>query len=442
MGNGQGEGTRSDHGFGPVPAPDASLTVAVIPARGGSKGIAGKNLRTVGGVPLVVRAIRAAQAAPSIDRVAVSTDDPGIAAAADEAGALVILRPVELAGDTASSESAVLHALDAMESSPATGGRAIGIVVLVQATSPFIDPLGLDEAVRRVASTTADVVFSATRTHAFLWRDGEAAEGVVGVNHDRTSRPRRQDRAAEYRETGAFYVMNAVGFRAASHRFFGTVAVQVVPEGHGVDIDAPADLELARAVASIETARDPVPIDVDAVVTDFDGVHTDDTAIVGEGGRETVRVHRGDGQGIRLLRDAGIPVLILSAERNGVVAARGAKLRVDVIHGVDGADARGDKGDVLRAWAQSVGASLERIAYLGNDVGDLPALEIVGWPVVVADAHPAARAAARVVLASRGGSGAVRELADRVLAARPVTPSHVRRAHHPAAHSTDERRSS
>jgi N-acylneuraminate cytidylyltransferase len=433
--------------------------VVVIPARGGSKGIPGKNLRPVGGVPLVVRAVRSALAAPPVTTVVVSTDDDAIASAAREAGARVVERPAEISGDTASSESAVLHALDVLQ----RGGSAPGVVVLVQATSPIIDPLDLAVAIESVRSGDADVVFSATPTHAFLWRDGGGADGMVGVNHDRSNRPRRQDRDPEYRETGAFYVMAASGFRAAGHRFFGRVAIQVVPEHHAFEIDVPADLELARAVAAIAEPGDLVGGDVvggdvvsgdvvggdvvggdvvgrevDAVVTDFDGVHTDDTAFVDADGRESVRVSRADGYGVRLLRQAGIPVLVLSAERDGVVAARAAKLGVDVIHGVDGDDARGDKGDVLRGWAASVGVPLERIAYLGNDLGDLPALAIVGLPVAVADAHPTVRAASRLVLSTRGGDGAVRELADRVLAARaaptPDPPT--------ADHLLTERRSS
>ncbi|RUR01487.1 acylneuraminate cytidylyltransferase [Labedella endophytica] len=434
----------SDPSFSDVP-----LSVVVIPARGGSKGIPGKNLRTVGGIPLIVRAIRSARAARSIDLVVVSTDDADIARIAIDSGAVVVERPDELSGDTASSESAVLHALDAIEADTASGRRPIGTVVLMQATSPLIDPVDLDEAVRRVISGSADVVFSAVPTHVFLWRDGGANEGVVGVNHDRASRPRRQDRAAEYRETGAFYAMDAAGFRSSGHRFFGLVAVQSVPERHAIEIDVPADLELARAVSAIDTPELRATVDdggelieVEAVVTDFDGVHTDDTAVVDQDGRESVRIHRGDGHGVRQLRDAGIPVLILSAERNAVVAARAAKLRVDVIHGVDGDDTRGDKGDVLTEWAERIGVPLDRIAYLGNDVGDLPALRIVGWSVVVADAHPTARAAARVVLASRGGSGAVRELADRIIAARTAAPAHDRRDDLPAEHLTNERRSS
>lgn len=410
--------------------------VAVIPARGGSKGIPGKNLQIVGGVPLVARAVASAAGARGVDLVVVSTDDEEIARVARGAGAVIVDRPAAISGDTASSESAVLHALDALASSSGLAQPA-DVVVFIQATSPLIDPLDLDDAVSRVVGGEADVVFSAAETHAFLWRDGGGPDGVVGVNHDRASRPRRQDRAAEYRETGAFYVMDAAGFRAAGHRFFGRVAVQIVPDRHGLDIDTPADLELARAVAAIDEEAVDM-IDVDAVVTDFDGVHTDDMAYVAADGSETVRVSRSDGHGVRLLRGAGVPVLILSAERNAVVAARGAKLGVETIHGVDGDDTRGDKGDVLTAWAQRVGVPLARVAYVGNDVGDLPALRLVGWPIAVADAHPSVRAIARVVLTAPGGGGAVRELADRVIAAHR-RPSPDPRS---AGRLTEERRSS
>ncbi len=89
--------------------------IAIIPARGGSKGVPGKNVARVGGVPLVARAVRSALAAPSIDGVFVSTDDAVIAAAARAAGADVVERPADLAGDLATSESALLHALDVLD---------------------------------------------------------------------------------------------------------------------------------------------------------------------------------------------------------------------------------------------------------------------------------------------------------------------------------------
>ncbi|MGO2050187.1 MAG: KdsC family phosphatase, partial [Microbacterium sp.] len=141
----------------------------------------------------------------------------------------------------------------------------------------------------------------------------------------------------------------------------------------------------------------------------FDGVHTDDTAFVDSNGHEFVRVSREDGMGVSRLRRAGIPMLILSTETNAVVGARGRKLQVPVLQAID------DKAAALAEWAAGEGIALGDIAYLGNDVNDLGAMGIVGWPVAVADAHPLVRAQARVVLARDGGDGAVRELIERVL---------------------------
>jgi YrbI family 3-deoxy-D-manno-octulosonate 8-phosphate phosphatase len=379
--------------------------VAIIPARGGSKGVPGKNLRRVAGRSLVQRAVDACVAATSIDAAYVSTDDAGIADAARGAGAEVIERPADLSGDTASSESALLHALDRL----AAEGTEPEIVVFVQCTSPFIAPGDLDRAVDMIADGQADSVFAAVATYEFLWRSGPDGQ-ASGINHDAAYRPRRQDREPHFRETGAFYAMSVAGFRAAQHRFFGRTAVVEVPELTAVEIDHAHDLTLASALAA---AIDPrVRVDVDVVVTDFDGVHTDDSAIVNEDGYEAVRVSRADGLGVERLRKAGIPILILSKETNKVVRARASKLRVDVLHGIDG------KVEAIRDWLRQQGVGPERAAYLGNDINDLGPMELVGWPIAVADAHPAVRRAARLVLSHSGGHGAVRELCDLVLEAR------------------------
>lgn len=221
--------------------------VAVVPARAGSKGIPGKNLRTVGGRSLVTRSVEAARATPGIDTVVVTTDGDAITAEAERAGALVVRRPDELAGDTASSESALLHVLDELER---TVGVRPEVLVFLQATSPFTTPTELGTAVRRVLDGSADVVLAAAPSHAFLWRTD--AEGrAVAVNHDAAVRPRRQDREPEFRETGAFYVLRTSGFREYRHRFFGRVELAVVDPATAVDIDDEADLRLADALATI-----------------------------------------------------------------------------------------------------------------------------------------------------------------------------------------------
>lgn len=380
-------------------------TVAVIPARGGSKGVPGKNVARVGGMPLVARAVRAARATGVIDLVVVSTDDDAIASAARAAGARVVDRPADLSGDTASSESALLHALDVL----AADGIAPRVTAFLQATSPFLPAGPLAEAVTAVRDGRADSVFSARESYEFVWqRDADGAAAAIG--HDAAHRPRRQDREPHFVETGAFYVFATAGFRGARHRFFGRTEIVTVPEATAIEIDDPAQLRTAQALAPL--LDPPEAVAATALVTDFDGVHTDDSAWVDAAGSEHVRVSRSDGMGVALLRRAGVPVLILSTEQNPVVRARAEKLRVEVIHGVE------DKASVLRRWAQDRDVDLTETAYLGNDVNDLAAMALVGWPVAVADAHPAVFAAARIVLGRCGGDGAVRELADRILAAR------------------------
>jgi len=407
--------------------PSANV-LAVIPARGGSKGVPGKNLAPVGGIPLVTRAVRACTGARRVTAVVVSTDDPSIAEVARTAGAEVVLRPQAIAGDTATSEAAVLHAMDAHA---AMSGTPADVVLLVQCTSPFITSEEIDGVVAAVTEEGADTAHTVAPFHGFVWRDATdadadaadadateadasagtadvpAAAGGVGVNHDKATRPRRQDRPQDLLETGAAYGMRAAGFRAAGHRFFGRTALVRTDPARVLEIDEPADLERARALAPLldPHAATPTADDVDAVVLDFDGTQTDDRVLIDSDGHEAVTVHRGDGLGIAALRRAGLPVLILSTETNPVVAARARKLQVPVLHGIDRKDL------ALKQWCEENGIAPERVLYAGNDVNDLPCFGLVGWPVAVAGAHDVVRAAARAVTTAHGGHGAIREIA-------------------------------
>ncbi|GAY16515.1 acylneuraminate cytidylyltransferase [Mycobacterium sp. shizuoka-1] len=381
--------------------------VAVIPARGGSKGVPGKNLTRVGGVPLVARAILTAHQVPAIDAVYVSTDDSAIAEVAQQFGAEVINRPDSLSGDTASSEAALLHALDVLAAEGAGGGPAT--LAFLQATSPFIPARSLARAVSSVRAGDFDAMFSAVPFHGFIWR--LSADGAVGINHDASVRLRRQDREPEFLETGAFYVMNVAGFRSAKHRFFGRVGVELLPAETAIEIDTPTDLALARAVAATVGA-DSQAVPARALVMDFDGVHTDNRALIDTNGNEFALVNRSDGMGIERLRAAGVPLLIISKERVPIVLSRAEKLGIEAVCGID------DKVAHLRAWCHERSIPLADTAYVGNDINDLGCLDAVGWPVAVADAHPEVIEAARVVLTAAGGSGAIREISDRILLAR------------------------
>ncbi|AZM75929.1 N-acylneuraminate cytidylyltransferase [Streptomyces sp. KPB2] len=396
--------------------------LAVIPARGGSKGVPAKNLAAVGGVPLVVRAVRECRAARLVTDVVVSTDDQAIAAAAREAGAEVVLRPAAIAGDTATSEAAVLHAMDAHE---ALHGAAVDVVLLVQCTSPFLVREDVDGVAGAVAGGGADTAVTVAPFHGFVWRDGtdgaDGADGGHGVNHDKAYRPRRQDRPQDLLETGAAYAMAAPGFREHRHRFFGRTELVRTDPARVLEIDDPHDLARARALAphfdaarpgalaAASPTRLPAAADIDAVVLDFDGTQTDDRVLIDSDGREFVSVHRGDGLGIAALRRSGLTMLILSTEVNPVVAARARKLKLPVLHGIDRKDL------ALKQWCEEQGISPDRVLYVGNDVNDLPCFALVGWPVAVASAHDAVRGAARAVTTVPGGEGAVREIATWLL---------------------------
>lgn len=221
--------------------------LAVIPARGGSKGVPGKNVAEVAGVPLVGRAVRAALGAPTVTDVVVSTDSDEVTAAARAAGADVLRRPAAISGDTASSESAVLHALDSFEE---LHSLTVDVVLLVQCTSPFLTAADIEGVAAAVAGGAADSALTVAPFHGFLWRAADSGAGT-GVNHDPAVRPRRQDRPQDLLETGAAYAMDAAGFRTARHRFFGRVLPVPTDPARVLEIDDPHDLARARALAPL-----------------------------------------------------------------------------------------------------------------------------------------------------------------------------------------------
>lgn len=377
---------------------------AIIPARGGSKGIPGKNLTLIGGRSLLVRAIEAARGAAGVDEVWVSSDSAQILAEAERHGAHALTRPDPLSGDAASSESALLHALEEFDKR----GARPDVLVFLQCTSPFMRAQDIDGVLKQMNAAGADSAFSASQFHGFLWRP-EADGGVSTLGHELTRRPRRQEREQQYLENGAIYAMRTEGFLRAKHRFFGRVAAYLMPPERSIDIDERHDLIVAAALAqhlATQDAKTALPNPVEALALDFDGVMTDDGVWVEEGGRESVRVTRADGLGIARLRDLGLPMVVISKERNPVVAARCAKLKLECLQAVDAKD------EALAAWAQAKGVSLKGVVYVGNDVNDLPAFARAGCAVAPADAHPIVRRAARLVLQARGGHGAVREICD------------------------------
>ena len=385
--------------------------LAVIPARGGSKGIPRKNLALLGGRPLVVHTVEQARGAPEIDRVVVSTDDELIARVAREAGAEIVMRPPELGSDSATSESALLHVLDFLQTRDRYNPD---LVVFLQATSPLRCSDDVSAAIGALLENQADSLFSCCPVHGFVWRRDSA--DLSSVTYDFRARPRRQDMPEYLLENGSIYVFRPWVLRQFGNRLGGRIAVYRMAPEHSFQIDEPGDLDLMERLLAAGNLGDHsaqlADVSIDLLVLDFDGVLTDNRVIVDQDGREAVACHRGDGWGLARLSDAGIQVLVLSLEANHVVTARCRKLGLEVVQGCS------DKLEALQQAAASRGLHSGRIAYVGNDVNDLAPMRWVGLPIAVADAVPEVRAVARWVTRAPGGWGAVREVSDKLVAAR------------------------
>jgi CMP-N,N'-diacetyllegionaminic acid synthase len=204
-----------------------------------------KNLVEVGGKPLVVHSIEHALGARDVDEVIVSTDDDEIAAVARAAGADVVQRPAELAGATASSESALVHALDARE------GPDPDLVVFLQATSPVRSPRDVDAAIALLVAGQADSLFSAHPEKAHTWtREGGA---LRSVSYDWRNRRREQDMDAQLRENGSIYVFRPELLRREGNRLGGTIVVYEMDWWSSFQLDEPEHAELLDWILSVRS---------------------------------------------------------------------------------------------------------------------------------------------------------------------------------------------
>jgi N-acylneuraminate cytidylyltransferase len=220
--------------------------LAIIPARGGSKGIPKKNIRPIAGKPLLAYSIEQAWGTPSITRVVVSTDDPEIKAVAQTYRAEVVDRPAEISGDTASSESALLHVLDHLRQQE---GYEPDLVVFLQATSPLRQPDDIQRAIDTLRRENADSLLSVTAFHGFVWRieDGRA----TSFNYDYQHRPRRQDAPEDVMENGSIYVFKPWVLWEKKNRLGGKIAVHRMSVLDSFQVDEPDDLILIEQLLAI-----------------------------------------------------------------------------------------------------------------------------------------------------------------------------------------------
>lgn len=409
--------------------------LAIVQARGGSRGLPNKNLRHLHGHPLVAYSVASALQATRVTRTIVSTDSDAIAEVAGAYGAEApFRRPASLAEDDTPDFPLFEHALDWLWEHQRYRPE---IVVQLRPTSP-LRPRGLiDRAVALLQSDRqADCVRSVTiprQTPYKMWRSQEDGylEPLLQSDIPEAYNMPRQRLPGVLWQTGhvdAIWTRTILEQRSLTGRTLRPITVDA---NYCIDIDSAGDLEAAsRAMVSGSLDIDmpscatgplpgrTLPSTIDLLVLDFDGVLTDNRVLVFSDGQEAVTCDRGDGLGLSRLRELGIPVVVLSAEANSVVASRCRKLGLECLQGVE------DKLAALNRLASERGARLSNMVYVGNDVNDLACLKAVGCAVVPADAHAAVHRHAHIVLARAGGRGAVRELCDLIIKHRTESPHH------------------
>lgn len=215
-------------------------TVAVIPARGGSKSVPLKNIQPVAGKPLIAYVIEACRQAICVDRVVVSTDDERIAAVAREFGAEVpFMRPEELAGDLVTLDPVIYHAVETLE---AQDGHRIDVVLTVQPTCPLLRPETIERSVATLLEGGYDSVIMLQEIRHLYWRRENGRFVPLFAR-----RANRQELEPLYPETGAVFASRRAVI-TPENRLGANIGHVIGSEEEAIDIDTELDLRLAELV--------------------------------------------------------------------------------------------------------------------------------------------------------------------------------------------------
>ena len=371
--------------------------VALMPLRGGSKSIPGKNIGNIAGRPLFAWSLEQAIASGCFDAVHVATDSAQIRQAVEQRCPEAILfgRTAASAADTAGTEL-VMEEFQAQV--------AFDVLCLIQATSPLTRARHFREAKAQFEAERLDSLATVAPMRRLFW----SAEGQP-LNYDPANRPRRQDMAGQLTENGAFYFTRREILSRCRARLGGKIGLYEMPEASLLEVDEPVDWAAAEHLLLEELAaiRIEQRRTIKALALDVDGTLTDGGMYYGAEGEAMKKFDTRDAHGLLLLREQGLRLAVITGERSPAVAARMKKLGIDEYHpGIK------DKLPVLQGLAAKWSIPLANIAYMGDDLGDRECLLKAGFSLCPANAVPAIRALCDFTAKTAAGAGAVREACD------------------------------
>ena len=385
----------------------------VILARCESKTVPGKSICNFAGKPMLAWSILQALGSERVSMVYVSSDCKEILQVAKSYGAKVILRSPCLSGNQATSESWWLHAIQQIAQ---ITRKPSEIVIALQITSPLRESSDIDGAVECFERGKADSLFSdAVIDDLCVWSD---EGGLKRETFNSARRRRRQVRFSYFLETGSIYIFKTSLLERTGNRSGGKIVRFTMPYWKSFEIKDADTFEICETFfqKKLMNRQNFLKDEPKLIVYDFDGVMTDNRAVLLEDGNEGVWVNRSDGWGVQQLKKAGYHQVILSTEKNRVVTARAKKLQIEVIQG------SADKAKCLKNYCQKQQIKLNKVLFVGNDVNDLSVMKIVGFSVAPADAHPEVLQIASYVTRAKGGDGVLREVSDSVLKNKKTNP--------------------
>ena len=229
----------------------AEKVVAVIPARGGSKGIPRKNIKSLAGKPLLAYSVELALQSACVSRVVVSTEDEQIGQIAAACGAEVIPRPPQLAQDDSPTEPVLLQVLQHLEQQQ---GYRADWMVLLQPTSPLREKDDLEKAWALLRRENADSLLSVCVAHDFLWREQPGSSRVAPINYDYRQRPRRQQ-MRQYRENGSIYITRRELLLKERCRLGGKIVAYAMAPENSLELDTAWDWWLAEQLIKFRKVK-------------------------------------------------------------------------------------------------------------------------------------------------------------------------------------------
>lgn len=376
--------------------------IAFLPARGGSKSISEKNIKSFCGKPLIFWNLQELQNS-KVDKVIVATDCNKIkdtVLSFDFSKVEVYDRNKENAQDNSSTESVILEYIDVEQLNNKD------VFMLVQVTSPFTQSSHFNGGLELYKNY--DSVLSCCKSKRFYWDENGNA-----LNYDICNRPRRQDFNGSLVENGAFYINSIENIKKTKNRLSGNIGLYKMPDYTYTEIDELEDWIIAESIMKRNLLRN-TKIDFSKIkifLSDVDGVMTDSGMYYTENGDEFKKFCTYDGMGMKLLQKSGFKVGMITSEDRDLNRRRAKKLDLDFdFHGVI------DKLQIVKELCEREKITLNEVAYIGDDVNCFELLSNVGVAACPNNAVIKIKSIPNIIhLQKNGGEGVVREFVELIL---------------------------